>query len=155
MALGYLSSSRSREIEVTGQEYFECLAAHSLFHNFIKDDDSSIIQCKMHDIVRDFAQFLTRHECVIMEIDSKKYPSLHAFYKKVCHLTLISGTNAQMPVFNYDAVNSRTLLNLAKDIALPELVINLGRLRALDLNAAAIKEVPIKVWNLVHLRYLK
>ncbi|XP_023907795.2 putative disease resistance protein RGA1 [Quercus suber] len=39
MALGYLSSSRSREMEVTGQEYFECLAAHSLFQKFIKDDD--------------------------------------------------------------------------------------------------------------------
>ncbi|KAM4106125.1 hypothetical protein ACB094_04G043900 [Castanea mollissima] len=121
-----------------GQEYFECLAAHSLFQNFIKDDGGSIIQ----------------HECVIMEINSEKDPSLHAFYKKARHLTLIRGTNAQMPVFNYDAVNPRTLLNLAEYIALPELVDNLGRLRALDLNAAAIKEVPIQVQNLMHLRYL-
>lgn len=90
-----------------------------------------------------------------MEINSEKDPSLHAFYKKASHLTLIRGTNAQMPVFNYDAVNPRTLLNLAEYIALPELVDNLGRLRALDLNAAAIKEVPIQVQNLMHLRYLK
>ncbi|XP_030937679.1 putative disease resistance protein RGA3 [Quercus lobata] len=154
MAQGYLSSSRSREMEVTGQEYFESLAAHSLFQDFIKDDDGSIIQCKMHDIVHDFAQFLTRNECVIMEVDSKKKPSMDAFYKKVRHLTLTCASDAQMPVFNYNAVNSRTLLNLAEDIALPHLFDNLTRLRALDLNAAAIKEVPVKVRNLMHLRYL-
>ena len=64
-------------MEVTGQEYFECLAAHSLFHNFIKDNDGSIIQCKMHDIVHDFAQFLTKKECLIMEVDSKKDRRAH------------------------------------------------------------------------------
>lgn len=154
MAQGYLNSSPSKEKEITGQEYFESLAAHSFFQDFIKDDVGSIIQCKMHDIVHDFAQFLTKKECLIMEVDSKNKSSMDAFYKKVRHLTLIRASEAQMPVFNYNAMNTRTLLNLAEDIALPDLFDHLTRLRALDLNAAAIKELPIKVRNLMHLRYL-
>nr|GLL30058.1 putative disease resistance protein RGA3 [Ipomoea trifida] len=54
-------------MELEGRELFGGLAMRSFFQNLEKDDMDSniIISCKMHDIVHDFAQFLTRNECYI------------------------------------------------------------------------------------------
>ncbi|XP_034695284.1 putative disease resistance protein RGA3 [Vitis riparia] len=69
MAQSYLDSKTDREMEAVGREYFENLAARSFFQDFEKDVKGNIISCKMHDIVHDFAQFLTNNECLIVEDD--------------------------------------------------------------------------------------
>ncbi|KAG8369935.1 hypothetical protein BUALT_Bualt14G0065000 [Buddleja alternifolia] len=65
MAQGFLSSSDTMELQ--GREYFEDLAMRSFFQDFeLSDLPNSIESCKMHDIVHDFAQFLTKNECLIV-----------------------------------------------------------------------------------------
>uniref|UniRef100_A0A6N2KDA0 Uncharacterized protein n=1 Tax=Salix viminalis TaxID=40686 RepID=A0A6N2KDA0_SALVM len=73
---------QNQEMEVTGGECFEALAARSFFQDFRKDeDDGRIIRCKMHDIVHDFAQFMTKNESFSVEIDggpqSRRCPALN------------------------------------------------------------------------------
>ncbi|XP_017974442.1 PREDICTED: disease resistance protein RGA2-like [Theobroma cacao] len=42
MALGYLNSGENSEKELKGDEYFKCLAAHSFFQDFQKDEHGTI-----------------------------------------------------------------------------------------------------------------
>ncbi|XP_031254928.1 putative disease resistance protein RGA4 [Pistacia vera] len=70
MAQGYLKSKSNKDMELVGEEYFETLSMRSFFQDFQKDeDDIDIHFCKMHDIVHDFAQFLTKNECYTIEVD--------------------------------------------------------------------------------------
>ncbi|EYU19314.1 hypothetical protein MIMGU_mgv1a0236892mg, partial [Erythranthe guttata] len=61
MALGYLGSNAGDSWKIRGREYFDNLAAHSLFQDFKKDGDDKIESFMMHDIVHDFAQFLRKN----------------------------------------------------------------------------------------------
>ncbi|XP_034686495.1 putative disease resistance protein RGA4 isoform X1 [Vitis riparia] len=89
MAQSYLKSDGSKEMEMIGRTYFEYLAARSFFQDFEKDTDGNIIRCKMHDIVHDFAQFLTQNECFIVEVDNQQMESIDLSFKKIRHITLV------------------------------------------------------------------
>ncbi|KAK3220039.1 hypothetical protein Dsin_014009 [Dipteronia sinensis] len=56
MAQGYLGFDHNKDIEIIGEKHFNSLAIRSFFQEFEKDDNGSIIRCKMHDIVHDVAQ---------------------------------------------------------------------------------------------------
>jgi hypothetical protein len=59
MAQGYIDSKEN--MEIIAREYFENLAIRSFFQDFEKDeDDGQIRGCKMHDIVHDFAQLMSK-----------------------------------------------------------------------------------------------
>ena len=61
MAQGYIHSKGKKEMEDIAEEYFEKLAMCSFFQDFEKDkNDDRITSCKMHDIVHDFAQTMTK-----------------------------------------------------------------------------------------------
>ena len=61
---GYVHASRKgKHLEPMALEYFNNLAMCSFFQELEKGEDFSsheLISCKMHDIVHDFAQFLTK-----------------------------------------------------------------------------------------------
>jgi hypothetical protein len=60
MAQGYLKETPSRDMELVGEEYFEVLVARSFFQDFQMDEHEGMA-FKIHDIVHDFAQFLTKY----------------------------------------------------------------------------------------------
>ncbi|KAL6334522.1 hypothetical protein AAG906_018014 [Vitis piasezkii] len=83
-------------METVGREYFENLAARSFFQDFEKDVEGNIVSCKMHDIVHDFAQFLTNNECLIVEDDCENLKT-NLSLQKVRHATVIvHGTSVGM-----------------------------------------------------------
>jgi hypothetical protein len=85
MAQGYINSKE--DMEIIAREYFENLAIRSFFQDFEKDeDDGQIRGCKMHDIVHDFAQLMTKNECFTINSDTK----LGLDYKNARHLRLES-----------------------------------------------------------------
>ncbi|RVW20208.1 putative disease resistance protein RGA3 [Vitis vinifera] len=90
MANSYLNSRGSIEMEKTGGDYFEDLVSRSLFQDFRRDDEGNIISCKMHDIVHDLAQSLTKNECFILEFDDEKEVRMASSFQKARHATLIS-----------------------------------------------------------------
>ncbi|XP_030958412.1 putative disease resistance protein RGA3 [Quercus lobata] len=70
MAQGYIKSKVNMGIEIIAREYFENLAIRSFFQDFEKDEDNDqIIRCKMHDIVHDFAQLISKNECFTINSD--------------------------------------------------------------------------------------
>ncbi|RVW23455.1 putative disease resistance protein RGA3 [Vitis vinifera] len=148
MAQSYLKSDGSKEMEMIGRTYFEYLAARSFFQDFEKDTDGNIIRCKMHDIVHDFAQFLTQNECFIVEVDNQQMESIDLSFKKIHHITLVVRESTPNFVSTYNMKNLHTLL--AKEafkssvlVALPNLLRHLTCLRALDLSSnQLIEELP-------------
>ncbi|RVW18049.1 putative disease resistance protein RGA4 [Vitis vinifera] len=148
MAQSYLKSDGRKEMEMVGRTYFEYLAARSFFQDFEKYDDGNIIRCKMHDIVHDFAQFLTQNECFIVEVDNQQMESIDLSFKKIRHTTLVVRESTPNFTSTYNMKNLHTLL--AKEAfnsrvfkALPNLLRHLTCLKALDLSSnQLIEELP-------------
>ncbi|GLT54495.1 hypothetical protein SLA2020_276870 [Shorea laevis] len=164
MAQGFLSSSRGGggEMELTGREYFENLATRSFFQDFERDQvDGRIKRCKMHDIVHDFAQFLTKNECMVMEVNGVEEKRLdNPDSRKTRHSTIVIAAPAEFPTSAIcNAEKLRTLFirhddNKGIASAFPDLCRRLTCLRSLNLRNSLIEEVPKELGMLVHLRYL-
>ena len=69
MASGYLNTKEDEEMEIIGEEFFNSLAKRSYFQEFEKDNYDNITSCKMHDIVHDFAQFLSGKDIFLLKVN--------------------------------------------------------------------------------------
>ncbi|GAY65813.1 hypothetical protein CUMW_243950 [Citrus unshiu] len=171
MAQGYLNAEEYEEMEMTGEECFNILAARSFFQEYEKNDDDGIMSFKMHDIVHDFAQFVSSKECLWLEINGTKESVINSFGGKVCPLGLKFKGGASFPMSIHGLNRLRTLLiddesssNSSLDSSiLPELFSKLACLRALvirqsfllfRLDPNLIREIPKDVRKLMHLKYL-
>ncbi|XP_057978362.1 putative disease resistance protein RGA3 [Malania oleifera] len=155
MAQGFLGMEGSLEMERTGEDYFQNLAMRSFFQDFEKDSSGGIILCKMHDLVHDFAQFLTKNECVIVDANGKEQLKMDLSCGKARHLTVECEAMAPFRSSNYNTKKLRTLLlTFSRMFIAPcDPFDHMAFVRALDLSGNAI-EVPLEVGRLIHLRYL-
>ncbi|XP_024039278.1 putative disease resistance protein RGA1 [Citrus clementina] len=172
MAQGYLNADEDEEMEMIGEEYFNILATRSFFQEFEKNDDNDdILRCKMHDIVHDFAQFVSKKECLWVEINGTKESVIKPSGDKVRHLGLNfqGGASFPMSFFEFDRLRSLLIydeshpnLSLNGSI-LQELFSKLACLRALVIRQSSlvlhtdpnrIREIPENVGKLIHLKYL-
>ncbi|EEF50675.1 phosphoprotein phosphatase, putative [Ricinus communis] len=80
MAQGYLREKRTEDMEKIGEKYFQELAMHG-----------SIVACHMHDIVHDFAQFITKNECFVLEANDSEDASINPFPKGARHSRIVLG----------------------------------------------------------------
>ena len=151
MAQGFLHSKANIELEGVGEEYFENLAMRSFFQDFEKDiNDGRIIGCKMHDIVHDLAQFMTRNKCFAIIADGDH--GLGIDCKNARHL-LLTLTKETQHVSVYNAKKLRTFFVQDPNIVVSNLL-NLTCVRKLSLKWCSIKKLPDEVEYLMHLRYL-
>ncbi|XP_031277193.1 putative disease resistance protein RGA3 [Pistacia vera] len=165
MAHGYLKGYENNVMEIVGQEYFDYLASRSFFQEFIKDDDNNIIGCKMHDLVHDFAQFLSKNECMSIEVDGLKDPIINSSYhEQVCHLMVTIYREDSFPDSIFTLRRIRSFLynfedssnQLAPNI-LPKLFGKLTCLKALTIGGtyrSVIEDIPKEIGKLIHLRYV-
>ena len=152
MAQGYFNLRRNEEEEVVGRKCFDSLAMRSFFQDFSYDSEGRITACKMHDIVHDFAQFLTLNEYAIVAIDgAKKRVDLNAR-----HLVLVLPSETQIPVSVLKKKSLHTFVVLGPNIAAinSDLFSYLTCLRTLNLSSCSIEELPENIGKLLHLRYL-
>ncbi|KAL4636450.1 hypothetical protein ACB092_03G009400 [Castanea dentata] len=160
MAQGYIMSNTYMEMEIMAQDYFKKLAMRSFFQDFEKDEDEANIKnCKMHDIVHDFAQLMSKNECFIINFDME----LASNYKNARHLRLEYNIYSETPIKPqflesiYCAQNLRTLYLLNGSDELFTSYQHFRCLRALTLNGLD-KNVSIEFLGslkiLIHLRYL-
>ncbi|XP_050133850.1 putative disease resistance protein RGA3 isoform X2 [Malus sylvestris] len=151
MSQGYLHFDRNKEKEILGREYFMDLVTRSLFQVFEKDHQGDIIRCKMHDIVHDFAQFLTKSECFIGVAEEYNLVT-----EKIRHCTFVRAPDAAFPVSTWNGNSLRTLLILGStNTAInPAIFSHLSSLRTLDLSDCWFKELPEEIGEFMHLRYL-
>ncbi|KAL9451399.1 hypothetical protein AB3S75_013043 [Citrus x aurantiifolia] len=110
MAQGYLNAEEDEEMEMIGEEYFNILATRSFFQEFEKNDDDNIRSCKMHDIVHDFAQFVSRKECLWVEMYDNKESVIKSSGVKVRHLGLNFQRGASFPMSFFEFDRLRSLL---------------------------------------------
>ncbi|KAG8369959.1 hypothetical protein BUALT_Bualt14G0067400 [Buddleja alternifolia] len=169
MAQGFLSSSETMELQ--GREYFEDLAMRSFFQDFklFHRTDSIKYLCKMHDIVHDFAQFLTKNECLIVGVHGgQRIVSRH----DARHLNLIQSQektdfcffpqlrsffckNIKVPPYLFNHLKRVRLLSLGKLEDIPKEIGNLIHIRYLDVSYnSSLKELPETVCNLYNLQTL-
>ncbi|XP_044482958.1 putative disease resistance protein RGA4 [Mangifera indica] len=170
MAQGYLGLDNDTEMEVIGQEYFDHLASRSFFQEFQKDDDENIISCKMHDIVHDFAQFLSKNEYFTVEInEGNKELVINTSNEKARHSMLMLNNRATFPISICSIKSLRSLLIGCEDYkylmpndVLPNLFGEFTCLRALVISyefrifggVNLITTIPKEIKKLIHLKYL-
>ncbi|VVA39995.1 PREDICTED: putative disease resistance [Prunus dulcis] len=159
MAQDYVISKGNKEKGTTGDAVFDNLVARSFFQDFEIDlDTSTITGCKMHDIVHDFVQFLTKNECLIIDHGEETTSESKVFGDKVRHLTLRYVPEGPLPLFisSYDCKNLRTLATFDSRITTidPNLILQLKCLRTLNLSLNPIKELPKEIGELIHLRHI-
>ncbi|CAB4303505.1 unnamed protein product [Prunus armeniaca] len=155
MSQGYLHFHGNKEKEILGQEYFMNLAMRSFFQDFEKDYKGNIIRCKMHDLVHDFAQFLTEFECFIMEVDGVTEKTMPVI-EKFRHSTFVLAPGAPFPLSTWEGKSLRTLFILGSTNTTinPGILLHLSGLRTLNLSDCWFKELPEEVGEFIHLRYL-
>ncbi|GLT28414.1 hypothetical protein SLA2020_033500 [Shorea laevis] len=156
MAQGFLKGTQ--DMEMVGENNFNDLSMRFLFQDFEMDENGGIIKCKMHDMVHDFAIFLTRGACLTMESSS----SIQAFNVRPHHLLLMmhNEDGTPIPTCIYNAESLRTLLiesnerNLISHMELLKLFDKLKCLRILKYSNCGIKKCPKQIGKLIHLRHL-
>ncbi|KAK4425811.1 putative disease resistance protein RGA1 [Sesamum alatum] len=157
MAQGFLSLSGNsvREMEQIGRNYFDDLAMRSFFQDFVKNESGHnlIISCKMHDIIHDFVQFLTKNECVIVERVEGGTQVISG--QNTRHLTILppKGNKSRVPFTIWQAEQLRSCFCGTNEIPL-NLFSRLRRVRLLSLHACNLKEIPKEIGKLTHIRYL-
>ncbi|ONI16211.1 hypothetical protein PRUPE_3G085000 [Prunus persica] len=159
MSQNYLNSIENKEKEAVGEIYFDNLVTRSFFQEFEEDELGNITGCKMHDVVHDFLQFLTKNECLVLEAEGGNNKRIMEFdgYKKVPHLTLMfAPEDPLIPSSLCNCKNLRTLATFDSKITSfgGELISQVKCLRTLNLSRNFLKEVPNEVGELAHLRYL-
>ncbi|XP_016647600.1 PREDICTED: putative disease resistance protein RGA3 [Prunus mume] len=159
MAQDYVISKKSKEKGTTGDAVFDNLVARSFFQNFEKDlNTGTITGCKMHDIVHDFVQFLTKNECLIMDHGEETTSESKVLGDKLRHLTLRYVPEGPFPLFisSYNCKNLRTLASFNSKITTiySNLILQLKCLRTLNLSGNSIKEFPKEIGELIHLRHI-
>ncbi|XVE51986.1 hypothetical protein DITRI_Ditri02bG0083700 [Diplodiscus trichospermus] len=168
MAQGFLGETEGNKMEIIGEECFDNLAMRSFFQEFEKDEnDGSIIRCKMHDMVHEFAQILRKTEFVVVTSNDIEKQRGACYHKNVRHLTLVlDDEHVAIPSYFYNMTKLRSLLvdsshyDLATlNASFPMLFYEFTCLRMLDLSCrsrsqGSIEELPREIGKLIHLRYL-
>ncbi|KAL6293433.1 hypothetical protein ACE6H2_001575 [Prunus campanulata] len=135
MAEGLLHPSRDLEMEDMGNDYFNILLQNSFFQDVTMDKDGVVITCKMHDLVHDLA-----------ELVSKSVGKLRSLFS--------DGECLSNILLNF---NSLRVLNLyeAEIEELPSSIGRLKHLRYLDVSRIKIKELPKSIGKLYNLQTLR
>ncbi|XP_031250358.1 putative disease resistance protein RGA3 [Pistacia vera] len=160
MAQGYLGLEKDTKLETIGEEYFHHLATRSFFQEFSKYEDVIYI-CKMHDIVHDFALFLSNGECLAIEVNiGDNDPFINSSNKNVRHLMLKVNKGVSFPMSICSVKSLRSLLMISDDrenALSGDVLQNLCKLtclRSLRFPNYRVEEIPKDIKKLIHLRYL-
>uniref|UniRef100_A0A2N9J439 Uncharacterized protein n=1 Tax=Fagus sylvatica TaxID=28930 RepID=A0A2N9J439_FAGSY len=154
IAQGFIQSS-NQQLEQVADEYFKDL----LWRSFIEEStyEWGGLSYKMHDLIHDLAQSVTRAECTLLELDGKN------INKKIHHVSCpfsIGSSFTKTLKLLVEAKNIRTFLQTTDEPSdlnesmLNTLISSFRSLRALDLHRLGIKRVPKSIGKLIHLKYL-
>ncbi|XP_040372404.1 putative disease resistance protein RGA3 isoform X2 [Rosa chinensis] len=174
MAQGFLNPSpgqrtQKMEMEDIGNEYFDTLLQKSLFQDATKDEDDVITECKMHDLVHEFAIEVSKCESWTPNFNQKMDHSeiRHVARIPTPELQSMSETsiarlrslfsNVQVSNIIFSKLRSLRVLSFygVWTQKLPNSLDKLKHLRYLDLSRTKIKELPESIGKLYNLQTLR
>jgi Leucine-rich repeat (LRR) protein len=161
-AQGFIhSSDRIICLEDVGREYFMDLLWRSFFQDIQRNKYGDIESCKMHDLIHDLAQSIAGDECLISNPDAVKVVERT---RHVAFDSLNSVRYIPAPLLEADRLRTLLLRPPGSEFFPPKiyrkrqvcdtLISSFKCLRALNMSHSNIKEVPISIGKLKHLRYL-
>ncbi|KAM6554723.1 hypothetical protein CsatB_015485 [Cannabis sativa] len=151
VAQGYFKSRNNgqHEFEQSGLVCFQNLATRSFFQEFKYDNYNFTLECKMHDIVHDFAKYLTKNEYSIQIIsDVEKRVELNIRHLNLIHVSLAIPTFSNLK----KKKNLHTLM-VRCDLGCMVPGEHLRCLKTLILKGELMK-LPTNIGDLIHLRYV-
>ncbi|CDP21563.1 unnamed protein product [Coffea canephora] len=110
------------------------------------------MNCKMHDIVHDFAQFLTKNECHALGGIGRNSSS-----ERARHLIILECTEEEMfssRVVDFGRLRSVLTFPEIGRVVLQNLFYRLKCVRTLALCNCELAEIPAEIGSLIHLRHL-
>ncbi|XP_048425479.1 putative disease resistance protein RGA4 isoform X2 [Pyrus x bretschneideri] len=131
MAQGLLhpSPDESKDMEDVGNEYFDILLQSSLFQDASMSDNGIVNKCKMHDLVHDLAELISKFEILTEDL----------------HDTVSVGRLKHLRYLDISKTRFTTLPNSIGKLY------NLQTLRATN---CALKEFPKELQSLINLRHI-
>nr|XP_011468286.1 PREDICTED: putative disease resistance protein RGA3 [Fragaria vesca subsp. vesca] len=160
MSQDYLNDNGSKENMIVGQNYFHDLVMRSFFQDIEKVGEENVnIRCKIHDMVHDFLQYLTKNECLMLDVEMDGRNREKVPYDKIRHFTSMQSTHKDfLEHFLPSCKKLRTLVHSYSDSisidARVEMIVELKSLRTLILLQWPFKEITETIGGLIHLRYL-
>ncbi|CAN6693146.1 unnamed protein product [Malus baccata var. baccata] len=148
MAQGLLRASHdeSKDMEDIGNEYFDILLQSSLFQDATMSGNGIVSECKMHDLVHDLAEHLSKSESLtgdLCGIDNTL---------EIRHVARVS-TSTLEKILERSAGKLRSLFSDDGEVT-TNILPRFKALRVLNLSEANIEELPDSIGRLKHLRYL-
>ncbi|XP_070663707.1 putative disease resistance protein RGA3 isoform X2 [Malus domestica] len=148
MAQGLLhpSPGESKDMEDIGNEYFDILLQSSLFQDATMNYDGIVRECKMHDLVHDLAEFVSKSEILTSDLSGIDNTL------EIRHVAWVSTSELE----KIPKKSARKLQSLFLDDG--EVPNNIHpwfkTLRVLKYGNPNIEEFPDSIGRLKHLRYL-
>ncbi|CDP03413.1 unnamed protein product [Coffea canephora] len=153
-AEGFLHSDPRKNMcmEEVGNDYFTILLASNLFQDAQKDGYGNVLNCKMHDLVHDMVQSISK--CRTLRLEEPTEADFHG--KSFRYLVLERSCGEEIPPFprNQSFRNITTLVLLENRSIDDGLITFLACLRVLNIASSDATELPKSIGKLSHLRYL-
>nr|XP_048322432.1 putative disease resistance protein RGA3 [Ziziphus jujuba var. spinosa] len=164
MAQGFIKiSDPTDDLESVGYEYFKELLWRSFFEEVKTDENGNVIQCKMHDLMQELAESITRPEF------DRPNGNTEPINSKTRHVLLYNfdlDLVQKIPTSLIQTKKMRTILRPELDrwrspyaitsgeSTCDAIASNLKLLRTLDLQLCGIGKVPKSIGKLKHLRHV-
>ncbi|KAM5559922.1 putative disease resistance protein RGA3 [Rosa sericea] len=154
MAQGWLHPSKEREMEDIGEEYFNILLENSFFQDVTRDYYGNIIYCKMHDLVHDVAERVSKS----WQERGRSFVGDQVFLPSFQTLRVLGlyGPNIkELPVSIGKMKHLRYLdISDTRITTLPKSIGKLYNLQTLKMEGLRLKELPKELLNLINLRHI-
>ncbi|KAL2920497.1 Disease resistance protein RGA2, partial [Bienertia sinuspersici] len=153
MAQGYIVPlDDGQSIGDATEEYFSILLKRCFFQDIKKDKFGEIVSFKIHDLMHDIAQTVSRKEIYVFNTTNTR----NASNINGRHLSIVGARGYVKYPVSKTHIRSYVFCDsiVMPSIPVEELIANCQRLRALDLSGNNIKSLPSSIGELLHLRYL-
>ncbi|KAJ8648667.1 hypothetical protein MRB53_001690 [Persea americana] len=151
MAIGFIQSEGSKDMEDIGEGYLADLVSRSLLH----EEEFGV---RMHDLIHDLARSVSGAEILEVGDWTKSHKNAEKVRHLSCELSRYGGESFNFEyLYCFKSLRTLILQGYGSESVLtilPDLFVNLRHIRILDLSGNHITELPESIGNLIQLRCL-